>query len=138
MSIERELLKRFMTELKTEEDVISLFNDIKECLAQPEQTEQEPVAWITEWVQRYRHNDTPIMDRAVSFTKGDAPAVPNPNYIPLYTALPTHLISAAPELLEALSNWINALDDPSEWMKCRDDAKKAIEKAHGITGVDYE
>ena len=103
-----------------------------------EQTEQEPVAWITEWVQRYRHNDTPIMDRAVSFTKGDAPAVPNPNYIPLYTALPTHLISAAPELLEALSNWINALDDPSEWMKCRDDAKKAIEKAHGITGVDYE
>lgn len=49
-----------------------------------------------------------------------------------------HLISAAPELLEALENWINALDDPSEWMKCRDDAKKAIEKAHGITGVDYE
>lgn len=43
-----------------------------------------------------------------------------------------HLISAAPELLEALENWINALDDPSEWMKCRDDAKKAIEKAHGI------
>ena len=50
--------------------------------------EQEPVAWITEWVQRYRHNDTPIIDRAVSFTKGDAPAVPNPNYIPLYTAPP--------------------------------------------------
>ena len=44
MSIERELLKRFMTELKTEEDVVSLFNDIKECLAEPEQ-EQEPVAW---------------------------------------------------------------------------------------------
>ena len=43
MSIERELLKRFMTELKTEEDVVSLFNDIKECLAEPEQ-EQEPVA----------------------------------------------------------------------------------------------
>ena len=52
------------------------------------QPEQEPVAWITEWVQRYRHNDTPIMDRAVSFTKGDAPAVPNPNYIPLYTSPP--------------------------------------------------
>jgi hypothetical protein len=48
--------------------------------------EQEPVAWITEWVQRYRHNDTPIMDRAVSFTKGGAPAVPNPTYIPLYLA----------------------------------------------------
>jgi len=48
-----------------------------------------------------------------------------------------HLISAAPELLEALENWINALDDPSEWMKCRDDAKKAIAKAHGI-GEDDE
>ena len=53
----------------------------------PEQ-EQVPVAWITEWVQRYRNNDTPIMDRAVSFTKGGAPAVPNPNYIPLYLAPP--------------------------------------------------
>ena len=42
MSIERELLKRFMFELTTEADVVSLFNDIKECLAQPE---QEPVAW---------------------------------------------------------------------------------------------
>ena len=52
--------------------------------------------------------------------------------VPLYTAPPTHLISAAPELLEALENWINALDNPSEWMKCRDDAKKAIAKAHGI------
>ena len=46
------------------------------------------MAWITEWVQIYRHNDTPIMDRAVSFTKGAAPAVPNPNYIPLYLAPP--------------------------------------------------
>jgi len=48
MSIERELLKRFMTELKTEEDVVSLFNDIKECLAEPEQTEQEPEPLLAE------------------------------------------------------------------------------------------
>jgi hypothetical protein len=50
MSIERELLKRFMTELKTEEDVVSLFNDIKECLAEPEQ-DQEPLLAETkiEW-----------------------------------------------------------------------------------------
>ena len=48
MSRERALLKRFMIELKTEEDVVSLFNDIKECLAQPEQTEQEqePVGYL--------------------------------------------------------------------------------------------
>jgi len=41
MSKERELLKRFMTELKTEDDVVSLFNDIKECLALPEQWKPE-------------------------------------------------------------------------------------------------
>jgi len=40
MSIERELLKRFMIELTTEEDVVSLFNDIKECLAEPELLEE--------------------------------------------------------------------------------------------------
>ena len=40
MTIERELLKRFMTELKTEEDVVSLFNGIKECLAQPEKKQK--------------------------------------------------------------------------------------------------
>jgi hypothetical protein len=44
MSIERELLKRFMTELKTEEDVVSLFNDIKECLAQPEPEERQRIS----------------------------------------------------------------------------------------------
>ena len=33
------------------------------------------------------------------------------------------------ELLEALENWINALDEPSAWMECRDNAKKAIAKA---------
>jgi len=37
MSIERELLKRFMIELTTEADVVSLFNDIKDCLAKPEE-----------------------------------------------------------------------------------------------------
>jgi hypothetical protein len=40
MSKERELLKRFMTKLTTEEDVVSLFNDIKECLAEPELLEE--------------------------------------------------------------------------------------------------
>ena len=42
MSKERELLKRFMIELTTEEDVVSLFNDIKECLAKPEQDDLTP------------------------------------------------------------------------------------------------
>jgi len=73
MSIERELLKRFMTELKTEEDVVSLFNDIKECLAQPE---QEPVAWMYEWVDEAGE---PVKSVAYNFYD-DA------NLIPLYTA----------------------------------------------------
>ena len=87
--------------------------------------EQEPVAWITEWVQRYRHNDTPIMDRAVSFTKGDAPAVPNPNYIPLYPAPPKR---------EPLSD--EAICDiliKKEW-KGFVELVRIIEKAHGIGG----
>ena len=89
---ERELLSRVkvllecsnMEPLQDQADII--IKEIQELLAQPEQTEPEPVAWITEWVQRYRHNDTPIIDRAVSFTKAGAPAVPDPNYIPLYIA----------------------------------------------------
>ena len=101
-------------------------NAIKNYLAQPEQT---AVAWITEWVQRYRHNDTPILDRAVSFTKGDAPAVPNPNYIPLYTSPPKH---------EPLS------DDEIDILWGNEKAiglysfARVIEKHHGITGVDSE
>jgi hypothetical protein len=152
MSKERELLKRFMTELKTEEDVVSLFNDIKECLAQPEQTEQEPVAWITEWVQRYRHNDTPIIDRAVSFTKGDAPAVPNPNYIPLYTAPPKRESLTPRQGLEEYKKGyaraeIDLKREPlSETAVCEILIKKEwrgfvdlvriIEKAHGIGGEE--
>ncbi len=82
MSKERELLKKVLATGWLDH---TLSCEVETLLAQPE---QEPVAWITEWVQRYRHNDTPIIDRAVSFTKGDAPAAPNPNYIPLYLAPP--------------------------------------------------
>lgn len=86
---ERELIEKLCSSEKTYSDWLLLRLEAIEFLTKPEQEpEQEPVAWITEWVQRYRHNDTPIIDRAVSFTKGDAPAVPNPNYIPLYTAPP--------------------------------------------------
>jgi hypothetical protein len=115
MTIERELLKKILNTGWLNHE---LSCEVEAILAQPEQEQEpvedriarwhrlgyeqgkkaskreplsdelEPVAWITEWVQRYRHNDTPIIDRAVSFTKGDAPAAPNPNYIPLYLAPP--------------------------------------------------
>ena len=54
MNKERELLKRFMTELTTEEDVVSLFNDIKECLAEPEQTEQEQEVYSKGYAEAMR------------------------------------------------------------------------------------
>ena len=92
------------------------------------QPEQNPVAWITEWVQRYRHNDTPIMDRAVSFTKGDAPAVPNPNYTPLYTAPPKR----EPLSDEAIADlWWNNYVGTADSVR---NFARAIEKAHGIGG----
>ena len=95
------------------------------------QPEQEPVAWITEWVQRYRHNDTPIMDNAVSFTKGGAPAVPNPNYIPLYTAPPKREPLSDDEMRAI---WKEGIRGEIPFVEIG----RAIEKAHGITGEKNE
>jgi hypothetical protein len=63
--------------------------EIQELLANPELSSNslqlyDPVAWITEWVQRYS-DGTPIIGRRVSFTKGNAPSSV-PNHIPLYTS----------------------------------------------------
>ena len=88
----------------------------------------EPVAWITEWVQRYRHNDTPIIDRAVSFTKADAPAVPNPNYIPLYTAPPKREPLSDAEIAKL---WGESYSGTTQMVR---NFARAIEKAHGIGG----
>ena len=121
MSKERDLLARVLTsELWSVQEELQA--EIKQLLAQPE---QEPVAWITEWVQRYRHNDTPIMDRAVSFTKCDAPAVPNPNYIPLYTSPPKREPLSEDEIVAL---WANK--SPANEFEC----VRLVEKAHGIGG----
>jgi len=129
MSKERELLKRWFSEFGKIHADIKLLRDTQALLAQPEQTEQEPVAWMVEWVQRYRHNDTPIMDRAVSFTKGDAPAVPNPNYIPLYTSPPTREPLSDAQIAEL---WGDKHSGKTYMVK---NFSRAIEKAHGIGGV---
>lgn len=125
MSKERELLKRVRDALRElKETHYNLYWDIQSMLDHQLEQEQTPAAWITEWVQRYRCDSTPVMDRAVSFTKCSAPAVPNPNYIPLYTS---------PPKLQPLSD---------EWLKDnigfihRDvsftDLVRGVEKAHGI------
>ena len=90
----------------------------------------EPVAWITEWVQRYRHNDTPIIDRAVSFTKGGVPAVPNPNYIPLYTSPPKR----EPLSYDARMELWYQTGQAKELLYRLHEYAIAVEKAHGIGG----
>ena len=113
MSKERELLKRFMTELTTEEDVVSLFNDIKECLAQPEQT--EPVAWMYEWV-----NEIGEHVKSVVYNFYD-----DANLIPLYTALQER----EPLSEEAVSELL--MGGFSTHLM---DLVRMVEKAHGIGG----
>ena len=113
MSIERELLKRFMTELKTEEDVVSLFNDIKECLAQPEQTEQEPVAWMQDSIELYVLEEKSAIRGYV---------------IPLYTAPPKREPLGDEEIHKlSLENFKGLLSDRINFVR-------AIEKEHGIGG----
>ena len=127
MSKERELLQRCLDEFEYKGVACNeLCIDINKLLAEPE---TEPVAWMVEWVQRYRHNDTPIMDRAVSFTKGDAPAVPNPNYTPLYTAPPKREPIEDGELEVWYSQHTWAMDKQEYMWGFRD-----AEKAHGIGG----
>ena len=127
MSKERDALKKAIgiinfTHPNTWHEFIS---EVEELLAQPEQV---PVAWITEWVHRYRNNDTPIMDRAVSFTKGGAPAVPNPNYIPLYLAPPKREPLSDETIAEL---WGDKHSGKTFMVK---NFARKIEKAHGITG----
>jgi len=132
MSKERELLERALQLIDDAYEgkiALSLCNEIKELLAQLE-SKQEPVAWITEWVQRYRHNDTPIIDRAVSFTKGDAPAVPNPNYIPLYTAPPKRERINHDDILD------RSIDGSFEYRDGFMDGVLYAEKEHGIGGEE--
>ena len=109
MSKERELLKRFMTELNTEEDVVSLFNDIKECLAQPE---QEPVAWC-------QMVEGKVQDLLTSFEMKDW--IYDKSWMPLYTAPPKR---------EPLSfEDLNIM-----WCGNPIDFARRIESIHGIGG----
>ena len=112
MSKERELLKRFMIELTTEEDVVSLFNDIKECLAQPE---QEPVAWC-------QMVEGKVQDLLTSFEMKDW--LYDKSWIPLYTAPPKR----EPLSYEHLEDLVDKYHGYPMTLG------RAIEKAHGITG----
>jgi len=132
MSIERELLKRFMTELKTEEDVVSLFNDIKECLAKPEQTEQEPFDWETK-----KKSYLDEIDRLGMEANKDQEEIDRL----------TDLLFSKPVTYIGETQWMQVPEPLSDEAVCQILIKKEwrgfvelvriIEKAHGI-GVDNE
>ena len=127
MSAERELLSEMITSYRGEDfDMYYLIERAEQLLAQPEQ-EQEPVAWITEWVQRYRYDSTPIMDRAVSFTKSGA-GVPNPSYIPLYTSPPKR----EPLSEATIEYYLERLGSDFKWEEGFRSGVEWAEKAHGI------
>ena len=125
MSIERELLKRFMTELKTEEDVVSLFNDIKECLAQPEQPEQEPVAWIIQTEVEGKLLEWVCTDKKHYMEEHDSIKEP----IPLYLAPPKREPLINIYVLNAFKADDEATHPYSYWA-----GVEFAEKHHGIGG----
>jgi hypothetical protein len=138
MSKERDLLKKCLGTFQT----INVWDDclIKEIIELLAQPEQEPSSDDFMYNKLKESYDELVELSFKDFQRGYGAALTHAVYVKEPARKPLsdeHLISAAPELLEALENWINAFDDPSEWMKCRDDAKKAIEKAHGI-GVGDE
>ena len=122
MTIERELLKRFMTELKTEEDVVSLFNDIKECLAQPKPT-SEPVAWIIQTEIHGKLSEWICTDKKHYLEAHDSIKEP----IPLYLAPPKR---------ESLGLEIADVCGSEDYREGFKDGALYAEKAHGIGGEE--
>jgi hypothetical protein len=97
---------------------------IGELLAQPE-TDQEPVAWITEWQDKQVSGSiwSTQTKRALSFTRESAPHVIRPAYIPLYKAPPKREPLSLEELCKLYGD--NVVEDIFTFAR-------AIEKAHGI------
>ena len=124
MSIERELLKRFMIELTTEEDVVSLFNDIKECLAQPEPT-AEPVGYLYKQMDCYGEWATIFKVDKPYITWHDIKYI-----VPVYTAPPKREPLTPQQISEGNQSMLNVT---------REAFKQGVifaEKAHGIGGEE--
>jgi len=127
MSKERVLLKEFIDFVDsyefypTERNIIfEIVNRANAILAQPEQTEQEPVAWIYEWVDEAGE---PVKSVAYNFYD-DA------NPIPLYTAPPKREPLTPQQISEGNQSTLNVT---------REAFKQGVifaEKAHGIGGEE--
>ena len=122
MSKERELLKR-VVEYMWVGDIVE---EIKELLAQPEQTEQEPVAWMYCWDDEHERTyvnllttDTEHKHLKTAF-----------NVMPLYASPPKRESLSDGEILKGIK-----AEHPISRSSFTLGVKFA-EKEHGITGVD--
>jgi hypothetical protein len=86
MSVERELLKKILMLYKEDKFCIlwEAVNEIEKLLAQPEQTEQEPVAWIDDGSLKSLQESTGY---ALRFLTNDTENLKNTD-VPLYLAPP--------------------------------------------------
>jgi hypothetical protein len=124
MSKERELLQRCLDEFEYKGVACNeLCIDINKLLAQPEQPEQEPVAWkvIDKTNGEYMFSRIKPMERSYKYDV----------VIPLYTALPKRE-PFVPEERQRLSK---AYSTRAEQVAFEEGIIFA-EKHHGITGVD--
>ena len=125
MSKERELLQSVMEE-SWDFLYAGTHTEIKELLAQPEQTEQEPVAWMYEWEEIGGKEWTSVKN-------GKYPPIVEEEYCmrnlrPLYTSLPKREPLSDAQIAEL---WGDKHSGKTHMVK---NFARAIEKAHGITG----
>jgi hypothetical protein len=111
MSKERELLVRIVNADMVE--YMQLMGEAEELLAQPEQTEQEPVAWMQDSIELY------VLEEKNSL-RGYV--------IPLYTAPPKREPLTPQQISEGNQSMLNVTRDA--FVK----GVKFAEKMHGITG----
>ena len=123
MSKERELLKRVISGDDAGDFFIdnSLYKDIDTFLAQPEQTEQEPVAWMYEWEEIGGKKWSSVRN-------GKYPPIIEEEYCmrnlrPLYTSLPKREPLSDEDICEILLK--------KEW-KGFVELIRQVERFHGI------
>jgi hypothetical protein len=132
MSIERELLKRTLKFILPDEDddnesldyVLLLYNQITDILAQPEQSEQEPVAYV------YAYDYLDSLYYATDKDVADYPRISRDGK-PLYTAPPKREPLSKEQYMKFFTDTYDSVNPITDFVR-------AIEKAHGITGEDDE
>ena len=134
MSKERELLQRCLDEFEYKGVACNeLCIDINKLLAQPEKTEQEPVAWM--WTRNYEgggytNKVFEFLNDAEEYAK-DSKTLKSPDIIrPLYTAPPKH----EPLSDEEIHAYLSLMEPPFLWDEGFCSGIEWAEKQHGIGG----